>query len=234
MNYILTLLWIVLLWKAPGIAYGTAYHASSGTGFFVTRDFIVTNAHVVQNCKSIRIRGAATSSNVSLHHIDNALDLAILKSPAKPRRTATLRTNSGVKKGDIVVIIGYPLEHGQTGQYLKLEAKITRVNSEFNGVNAIEFTNLVNKGNSGGPLLDRAGNVIGVVVGKIDYYQDTPDNLIRSSGLAIRLDELHAFLRRHNIHTRSLSTYDIFKDHRIERRAKDYIVNVHCIQDFIE
>ncbi len=215
------------------------YHTlSSGTGFFVGALHVVTNEHVVRNCKQIKVRGAVQDSTAHLVAIDKRNDLALLQTDIRAPRVAYLRSNSGLRPGDGVTVIGYPMEHGLTGQYAMATGTIIDVNHDFEGIQSIEFTDSVQKGNSGGPLLDRAGNVIGVVVGKVSYYiKDDAHPITASarplkvSSVAIGLPALSEFLRRNNVMPQQNSTYDIFTDMRPDKRAQQYIVNVHCIQN---
>lgn len=208
---------------------------TTGTGFFVTPNHIVTNAHVIPHCKSIMVRGAIKPTQVDVVTIDKTRDLALLYSKIQSSRSAYLRANAGLQAGDAVTVIGYPLKHGITGRYLLNRATIINVNTMVNGFGNIEFTESVERGNSGGPLLDRAGNVIGVVVGKMLYYH-TRDHKrephpYKTSGIAIGLPVLKAFLDEHQIFPSAQSTYDIFDDHNPQERAEKYLVNVVCLED---
>ena len=206
---------------------------TTGTGFFVTPTTIVTNHHVIDNCRTIWVRGAVPTTRVNIMVTDSKKDLALLNSPNRAPRSAYLRANAGLKKGDDVTVIGYPLERGLTGVYHMEKAKVIDVNTNVQGIQNIEFTQSVEKGNSGGPLLDRSGNIIGVVVGKMHYYHTKnrmkTEEPYKISGLAIGLPVLKDFLKRYNVFTSSQSTYDIFDDIHPDKRAEKYLVNIVCM-----
>lgn len=213
------------------------YHevtVTTGTGFFVTPSTIVTNNHVVEHCRDVWVRGAVPPTKVSIKAIDKNKDLAILISPRRAPRIAFLRANDGLKKGDGVTVIGYPLERGLTGIYRMVKATILNVDKTVQGIQNIEFTQSVEQGNSGGPLLDRAGNIIGVVVGKMHYYHSKQlmdhDRPFKISGLAIGLPVLKAFLRQHGIFVSGQSTYDVFNELHPDERAEKYLVNIICVE----
>lgn len=214
-------------------------HFTSGTGFFVDNHHIITNEHVVQGCKLIRIRGAIKPSYAKIKATDKRNDLALLKTPRSPKKIAALRSdNIEIKTDEDVIVVGYPLEHGIRGQYIVKSAKITDTQDVFEGNKRIQFTDSVEKGNSGGPLLDGNGTVIGVVVGKMSFYlaDSSPYNTensvpVKTSSMAIPLDNLKNFLKQNNIAYRTDNVVYGYADKQVEHKARDYIVNVHCVKN---
>ncbi|MGV2432468.1 MAG UNVERIFIED_CONTAM: serine protease [Rickettsiaceae bacterium] len=82
------------LWDSvrfDGLARGKKYGISMGSGFFVNNNQIVTNRHVVSNCKNIAIRGAVKPTKATLIVLDTELDLALLYSPNSPTTIPYLR-----------------------------------------------------------------------------------------------------------------------------------------------
>ena len=182
-----------------GLPEGKSYNISMGSGFFVNRNYIVTNRHVVTNCKNIAIRGAVPGRLVSLVKIDPDLDLALLYSDAEPQKIPYLRINyDQISKNDILFTVGYPLGRGETGEYIIRQAQVIDVTKNpKNGFTSISFTDVVDHGNSGGPVLDKNSNISGVVTSKITYYADNAGAIpSRSIAVAIGLDGLIDFLRK--------------------------------------
>jgi S1-C subfamily serine protease len=218
--------------RFTGLEPGKSYHISIGTGFFVNQQHIVTNRHVVTQCRNIAIRGAVKPTLAKLLLVDEDLDLAILQSPYAPSKVPYLRNNQDtIKPGDVLFSVGYPLEHGNTGDYVIKEAQVLSTDEDKNGLSHIEFTDNVNHGNSGGPLLDRSSNIVGVVTAKLTYRYNDPSIPPKDVAWAIGVEGLIEFLKKSDINYSSNSTYDIFTNYSIDRLTKGYVVNIHCVQD---
>jgi S1-C subfamily serine protease len=211
---------------------GTNYSISIGSGFYVNEENIITNRHVVENCHNIAVRGAVKPTLVQLVLVDKELDLALLKSPNPSNRVPYLRNNhDAIKAGDILFSIGYPLETGETGEYIIKEAKVLATKEDHNKLTHIEFTDNVNNGNSGGPLLDKNSNLVGVVTAKLTYTYNDPSIPSKEVALAIGVEGLITFLKKAGVTYASSSTYDIFTNYHVDRLTKDYVVNIHCVHN---
>lgn len=210
---------------------GQSYEIASGTGFYVNPNYIVTNQHVVENCKNIAVRGAIDSELAALVGYDKNLDLAILYTRSSPERVAYLRINdSQIKYGDILFTVGYPLDRGQTGEYIIQEGTVVKI-KRLKKDTIIEFTNKVDHGNSGGPLLDGNANVVGVVKAKKTYFDSAnPDNIYNITGVAVGMDSLRAFLEKYGVLYSQNTTYDLFTNYNLDIMTKEYVVNIHCIK----
>jgi S1-C subfamily serine protease len=134
--------------------------AVNGSGFFVTADTILTNAHVVPGQVNVIVRlhdGRQTSGFVAARQ--PSIDLAVVKvtpgfvAPAH----LTLGTSDSVRVGQEVIAIGSPL--GIEGTVTRGIVSALRT---VEGVRLIQTDAALNPGNSGGPLLDRLGHVVGV------------------------------------------------------------------------
>jgi putative serine protease PepD len=142
----------------------------SGTGFLVdSNGTIVTNAHVVGDSKQVQVRfndkGAYHDAQVL--SVDASTDLAAVKvaaSDVQGIRPLVLADSDSAQVGDSVVAIGYPLGLDRTataGIVSGLERRIESPNG-FSIDKVIQTDAAVNPGNSGGPLLNAKGEVIGV------------------------------------------------------------------------
>lgn len=145
---------------------GMAGHGKSGSGFFINANGnIITNAHVVAGCGHVE-----TSDRMPLKIIaTNApIDIAVLQAEHGPPEIAALRSVPAPRVGEDVLAFGFPLPG-----LLSTEGNVTvGILSADRGIgddpHVFQITAPVQSGNSGGPLVDAAGNVIGVIVSKLD------------------------------------------------------------------
>lgn len=139
--------------------------SSTGTGFFVTQDLLLTNAHVVEGQSFVTVRlasGQTLQGRVERTSAD--LDLAVVRAAARPDANQILQLGSasGIRPGQEVIAIGSPL-----GLQNTVTRGIVSAVRTTGGVELIQTDAAINPGNSGGPLLDRDGRVIGVTTLKV-------------------------------------------------------------------
>ena len=146
--------------------------SGSGSGFVISKDgYVVTNAHVVEGSEDVRVRFGASADRESVDARvvggDPSTDIAVLKVDGVPRRDLrplALGDSGKVRVGDPAIAIGNPFGFDQTvttGIVSALQRQIPAPNN-FSIDDVIQTDASVNPGNSGGPLLDAAGRVIGV------------------------------------------------------------------------
>ena len=154
------------------------YSAASGSGFAVTSDgYVITNYHVIKGCTDVYIHDKGESILSTIVTFDPNNDIALLKGKFKPRRFYPLSRES-TKLLTEVYVAGHPF-----GRDISTSVKVTRgIVSSLTGV-ANNFSNLqidasLQPGNSGGPIINDKGNVIGVAVAKLDL-----DSIIEEYGV---------------------------------------------------
>jgi len=201
---------------------------STGSGFIVSPDgHVLTNEHVVRSCREVRTAG---TRDVKLVAREKRIDLALLKANIGGRKAATFRGGRGIRTGDDVFVVGYPL-HG----LLAAEVNVTRgIVSALAGPGEdrriVQITAPVQPGNSGGPVLDASGNVVGVVVGKINALKiakatgSIPENI----NFAIGEGAARAFLDAHDVAYETVSSGTPINGADIAARAKAFTVLIEC------
>ena len=141
---------------------------AQGSGFVIDSDgHIVTNDHVVENADSVSVRfWNGNTYNASVVGTDPSTDLAVIKvdAPSSVLHPVSLGNSSSVQVGDPVVAIGSPFGLEETvtsGIVSALHRQIEALN-QFTINDTIQTDAAINHGNSGGPLFNAAGQVIGV------------------------------------------------------------------------
>ncbi len=174
--------------------------SATGTGFRVASNgVIVTNAHVVEGCRDIRINNTSNP----LIAIDSVNDLAIIKGVAG--HAVTVRSANSVKVGESVVVVGFPLSRLLGSGIQANTGDVSALSGVSNDSRVFQISAPVNSGNSGGPLFDNRGNLIGVVQSKLSAAKmlkamgDIPQNV----NFAIKSNVLTSFLNVHGISYKS-------------------------------
>jgi S1-C subfamily serine protease len=147
---------------------GSSTKQAQGTGFVYDKSgHIVTNEHVVENASAITVTFSDGSTDkATLVGSDASSDLAVLKVevPAARLNPLTLADSSAVSVGDEVVAIGNPfgLDNTVTAGIVSAVGREITAPDSSPIENAIQTDAAINHGNSGGPLFDMQGNVVGV------------------------------------------------------------------------
>ncbi len=211
---------------------------SSGTGFFVSRTgHVVTNAHVIAQCKDnkdIKLRNQDASVSPSeLVAIDEKIDLALLSTGVRPNRIASIRwMHTEIQANEEVFLIGYPQAKSITSDYVVKTASIKALKGPFGENKWLQFTDAALQGNSGGPLLDYSGNVVGVVTAKSKIMRlnqlSNRQEVIEESDIAVTSNELKKFLDKYYIHYNLNDIGYSMTEQALETTAKSYVVHIFC------
>ena len=161
--------------------------SSSGTGVVLTADgYIVTNAHVVENAQIISVQLTDDRSFAArLVGCDTVSDLAVLRIDCSDLTPAQFGDSSTLRVGDTVVAIGDPLGAAFRGTYTNGIVSAINRDVDMNGrtMTLIQTNAALNSGNSGGPLINCYGQVIGINTMKIGTFTD--DAGVEGLGFAI-------------------------------------------------
>ena len=162
----------------------------SGSGFIIDPDgLVLTNNHVIWDANDITISlEDGTRFRGTVQGRDYDLDLAMIKIEASELPTVKLADSSQTPLGSEVLVVGFPLP----SQVFTVTKGIASAFSLelYNGAQMIQTDAAVNPGNSGGPLLDRKGQVIGIVTRK------KVDVEIEGVGWAISSNTIKGYLER--------------------------------------
>jgi serine protease Do len=177
-----------------------ARQVSTGTGFLIANDRVMTNQHVIAGCNRVILRTPAGPWLASTGYVraDAEIDLAVLNVPGLSGPALAFRGAPAVRRGEGVVAYGFPL-----AGLLSSDPKLTR--GEVNGLRGIgdnpnqyQISAEVQPGNSGGPLVDMQGHVVGVVVSKLNAQAVSrrTGDIAQNVNFAVQGQAALAFARR--------------------------------------
>jgi serine protease Do len=202
---------------------------SFGTGFFVsTKGHVLTNHHVVKGCTTFQATQGPATGRLRLVAADERNDLALLATELKPGTVPALRT--GVRVGEGISVYGFPLAGLLASSGNFTTGNVTASAGIADDTRMVQISAPVQPGNSGGPLIDQQGNVVGVIVSKLDALRiakatsDLPQNI----KFAIKAVIAQSFLEANDVHeqvTPSTASLDLTQ---IAERAKSFTVRVNC------
>jgi S1-C subfamily serine protease len=199
--------------------------AQTGTGFVISSNgHVVTNHHVVDGCVGDISGNLSGEAPVKLRLVssDETNDLALLQAPSPFKAAAVVRDNA-VQTGDGVVAIGYPFHGLLTSDFTVTTGIVSSLSGLFNDTRHLQISAAVQPGNSGGPLLDADGNLVGVVTAKLDALRiaratgNLPENInfaIKTGALRDFLDNSAVMYRVSERRTNKLETAEIAKNAR--------------------
>jgi serine protease Do len=203
---------------------------SSGTGYFVTNaGHVVTNHHVVQGCSTIAVfSGDQPAAEGRLLGSDETNDLAVLKTELKPPKVANIRI--GARLGDPVAVFGYPLSTVLASSGNFTLGNITALAGLRDDTRHLQISAPVQSGNSGGPLLDASGNLVGTIISKLNAMKvvqatgDMPQNV----NFAIKSAVVASFLESRGISYETTTSSNVLAPADLADHAKALSVMILC------
>lgn len=141
---------------------------SSGSGVAIDRHHVLSNAHVVEDASRITVLIGGRPTNADLVFADPRNDLALLRVDAELGGAARFRPGFDLHLGEDIVVLGFPLQ-GLLGTGPQASAgNIAALCGIGNDSSVFQFTAPIASGNSGGPVLDMAGHLVGLVSSSLD------------------------------------------------------------------
>jgi len=145
----------------------TIYRAGSGTGFATTYDgHILTNHHVIDGCSQVTVHNKGKSYITTVITQDPKNDLAILISDYKPSKVYTLSTE--VYLSDDIYAAGFPFGKRISSSIIVNRGIVSALMGPGDDISKFQIDADINSGNSGGPIVNKKGNAIGIAVSKLN------------------------------------------------------------------
>jgi S1-C subfamily serine protease len=207
--------------------------AELGSGFFVTAEGrFITNAHVVRGCYEIGIRqhdGTVGRGRVIAN--DDADDLALGQIDAVGQYPAISIRSDPPKLGEDILVFGFPLPGVLASSGNLTLGNITALSGLGDNTSMEQVSAPVQPGNSGGPVMDKAGNLVGVVVAKLDSEKlaSITHGIPQNVNFAIKPAVLTNFLAAHSVaYTSAASDSEPLGTSAVAALSENVTVQVYC------
>ena len=227
--------------------------SGSGSGFFVSKmGHVITNAHVVKGCKKLTVGDNANKQvPAELINTDRSNDLALLKlstlemasAESKsliqklsivvvPLASKGLLRSDDVKLGEKVLVAGFPF-----GEYFSNTIKVTgglvsatRGSGDDSG--QFQLDAAVQPGNSGGPIYDSSGNIVGVVVSQLDkrMVEKAIGSMPENVNFGIKASTVRQFLISSGVPSKKSEQTEEKSTQQLAEIAKNQALMVMCLQ----
>ena len=199
--------------------------SSTGSAFRIARGIFITNFHVIEGCNRLLVNGQAAQ----VFQSDKQTDLAQLRAQIDGPIARLRGQRTGI--GESVAVTGFPLR-GLLSGFNMTTGTVSSLSGLGGNTQYFQITAPVKPGNSGGPMLDSAGNVVGVVVSKLDALKmlkvtgDIPQNV----NFAINTNSLRSFLDAGALDYSLAGNDPVIPLTTIAERARGFTVLVECYQ----
>ncbi len=216
---------------APGTRERPTDSSFSGTGFCVHADgYVLTNHHVIDGAREIMARSPRQRCRLEPVFSDPTNDLALLRAEAPLGGVATFRDGPQARLGETVLVVGYPLG-GLLGSGPQVTTgNISSLIGPGDDTRSLQFTAPTQSGNSGGPLLDGDGTVVGVVTAKLNAARiheitgDMPQNV----NFALKAALARAFLDAAGVDCQSRPARSMRTAADIAAEARAFVIKIEC------
>jgi len=168
--------------------------AASGTGFFVSRSgHIVTNHHVIEGCNAVKVSFKGDEIEAKILAVDKMNDLAIIKAKIKPNKVYSVSNEDAALLED-VIIAGFPLGKKVSSSIKTSKGSITALAGYGDNYSEFQTDAALNQGNSGGPIMNQKGNVVGVAVANFGKKEG-----VESFNFGIKSSTLRTFAKSNKV-----------------------------------
>jgi S1-C subfamily serine protease len=182
---------------------GTAGERPAGTGIVVDgQGHVLTNNHVIANCAAPRVVGNdGNDDSAELVATDATNDLALLKIARHAPIWARFRGSEGLQPGEAVIVTGFPLAGLVSPEMAVNTGSLTALAGFRGDSRQLQFSAPIQPGNSGGPLLDNDGRVIGIASAMLNgvLLAAVTGALPQNVNFAIKTDTARAFLAENHV-----------------------------------
>jgi serine protease Do len=207
--------------------------ARIGTAFYIDDSArLLTNNHVIQDCRSITVAERASGeTQASVLAIDEKNDLALLAVKGSQHEVAHFRTDEASLSDMFVATVGYPDQGMPPLEPMIISGTVIRAAAGMADGNIL-FKAPVRRGNSGGPIFDSRGGVVGVVRARVDEVQtySATGHVVEDTAVGVGLDTVLDFMDQHGGGYMTSGDSEVSNQNQILAHATEFVVRAECWQ----
>ena len=215
--------------NGQGGANTSAATDSTGSGFIFAAQTVVTNQHVVAKCARVNVLFNGQSFAATVRKRDVKNDLALLDVP-NLRLTLYPVLRNRANSGEGVMVAGFPLSGILSSDLIVTDGIVNALSGIANDPSQIQISAPVQPGNSGGPVIDKSGALIGVVVSKLNALRAASftGDIAQNVNFAIKPEVLRLFVEAEGIPFTSTDAKARLETDVLAQKARTFTTKIEC------
>ena len=207
----------------------------SGSGFFVTdQGHIVSNDHVVGVCKKVKAYEAGKEIYLDILATDSVNDIGLVKGKFQNIKYLNIKTD-GAELGEDIIAFGYPLSQELSDSVKLTKGIVSSLTGIGNNISQIQIDAAIQPGNSGGPVVNMNGQVVGIASAGLSqlYMLEKAAYIPENVNFAVASQTLTAFLKAHKVKITS-GPSKIYSTKELAKIGEPATIQLFCMNTMAE
>ena len=215
--------------QPPAGTPGQPQLIGTGSGFFISRQgHVLTNAHVTEKCTSVTVQRPGTGKvSASILSQDRENDVAVVLAPGPAPGVAVFRAGRPIRLGEPVVSFGFPLTGMLASGGVLTTGSVSALAGLQDDTRYIQMSAPIQPGNSGGPVFDSNGLVIGISTLSLPAYRR---RIVQNANFAVKNEVVATFLSVAGVGMETAPAGRELSPADIGDRARTFTVRVECLR----
>ena len=204
---------------------------ATGSGFFVNDNgYLVSNYHVIEICQAVGVPLDGQIFPVKILASDIVNDLIVGKIELNGKNPYLSINTEGAYLGDNILAAGFPLDNDLSESIKVTRGIVSSMSGIGNNYSQYQIDAAVQGGNSGGPLLDDKGTVVGVVVSQIDKvrYLAEENYIPENVNFAVKSQNLDIFLKANSVPLPNKNVFKTYNSREVAKSAENATLKLIC------
>lgn len=210
---------------------GRIIKIGSGTGFIVSKEgHIVSNNHVVGVCKKVITNIEGKEINLDIIATDKVNDLGLIKGNINSSNYLSLKKD-GAELGEDIVAFGYPLTQQLSDSVKLTKGIVSSLSGMENNYSQIQIDAAIQPGNSGGPVINMSGQVVGVASSGLSkmYMAKKAQYIPENVNFAVASPTLYTFLKANKVSVSSGPSFRSFSTKELAKIGTPATLQLFCM-----